>query len=42
MFYFMSKYFFKSPPDSYIDVIDEGYKNCKIDQKYLNKAINSF
>ena len=41
MFYFMSKYFFKSPPVSYIYTIDEGYKNCEIDQKYLNKAINS-
>ena len=42
MFYFMPKYFFKSPPVSYIETIDEGYKNCKLDQKYLNKAINSF
>ena len=42
MFYLMSKYFYKSPPSSYIDTIDEGYKNCKLDKKYLNKAMNSF
>ena len=32
MFYIMKKYFFKKPPKSYIDIINEGYKNCKIDE----------
>ena len=27
----MDKYFFKRPPKSYIDTINEGYKNCNID-----------
>jgi len=31
IFYVMKKYFFKKPPQSYIDVINEGYKNCNID-----------
>ena len=31
MFYIMDKYFFKSPPKSYIDTINEGYKDCDID-----------
>jgi len=31
MFYIMSEYFIKDPPKSYIDVINEGYKNCNID-----------
>ena len=31
MFYIMDKYFFKSPPKSYIDTINEGYQDCNID-----------
>ena len=31
MFYIMSKYYLKKPPKSYIDTINEGYKNCNID-----------
>ena len=31
MFYIMSEYFIKDPPKRYIDVINEGYKNCNID-----------
>tara|TARA_B100000686_G_C16219268_1_gene679345 strand:+ start:169 stop:576 length:408 start_codon:yes stop_codon:yes gene_type:complete len=31
MFYIMRKYFFKDPPKSYIDTINKGYKDCKID-----------
>jgi len=31
MFYIMKKYYLKSPPKSYIDTINEGYKNCNID-----------
>ena len=31
MFYIMRKYFIKNPPMSYIDTINEGYKDCNID-----------
>jgi len=31
MFYIMSKYFFKDPPKSYIDIINKGYEDCNID-----------
>ena len=31
MYYIMYKYFIKDPPKSYIDTINEGYKNCNID-----------
>ena len=31
MFYIMKKYYLKNPPKIYIDIINEGYKNCNID-----------
>ena len=31
MFYIMKKYHLKNPPKSYVDTINEGYKNCNID-----------
>ena len=31
MFYIMKEYFIKNPPKSYIDVINQGYKDCNID-----------
>jgi gamma-glutamylcyclotransferase (GGCT)/AIG2-like uncharacterized protein YtfP len=31
MFYIMSKYFFKDPPNSYIDTMNKGYEDCNID-----------
>ena len=31
MFYFMKEYFIKDPPKVYIDVINDGYKDCNID-----------
>ena len=31
MFYVMKEYFIKDPPKSYIDVINDGYKDCNID-----------
>ena len=31
MFYIMKEYFIKDPPKSYIDVINQGYKDCNID-----------
>ena len=37
MFYIMNKWFIKKPPKSYINTIKEGYKNCNIDIKYINK-----
>ena len=37
MFYIMYKHFIKKPPNSYINIIIEGYKNCNIDIKYFNK-----
>jgi len=37
MFYIMNKYFIKIPPKSYINIIKEGYKDCYIDLKYINK-----
>ena len=37
MFYIMNNFFIKKPPKSYINTIKEGYKNCNIDIKYINK-----
>ena len=37
MFYIINKWFIKKPPESYINTIKEGYKNCNIDIKYTNK-----
>ena len=31
MFYIMKEYFIKDPHKSYIDIINEGYKDCNID-----------
>ena len=31
MYYIIYKYFIKDPPKSYIDTINEGYKDCNID-----------
>jgi len=33
MFYIMSKYYLKNPPKSYVDIINEGYKNCNINSR---------
>ena len=33
MFYIMKEYFIKDPPKSYIDTINDGYKDCNIDLK---------
>ncbi len=33
MFYIMKEYFIKDPPKSYIDTINQGYKDCNIDLK---------
>ncbi len=36
MFYIMKKYYLKNPPKSYIDTINEGYKNCNIDLRIIS------
>ena len=36
MFYIMKKYYLKNPPKSYIDTINEGYKNCNIDLSIIS------
>ena len=33
MFYIMHKYYLKNPPKSYVDTINVGYKNCKINPR---------
>jgi len=37
MFYIMNKFFIKKPPESYVNTIKAGYKDCNIDAKYANK-----
>ena len=37
MFYIMNKFFIKKPPDSYVNTIIEGYKDCNIGEEYINK-----
>ena len=37
MFYIMNKCFIKEPSNNYINIIIEGYKNCNIDIKHINK-----
>ena len=37
MFYIMNECFIRKPSKSYINTIKEGYKNCNIDIKYINK-----
>ena len=33
---------FRFPTERYLNVIKQGYKDCKLDKKYLNKALVSF
>ena len=30
---------FKFPSEKYLNVVMKGYKDCKLDKKYLNKAL---
>jgi len=30
---------FKNPTTRYLNIIIQGYKDCKLDEKYLNKAL---
>ena len=39
MFYIMKKYFIKEPPKSYVNIILEGYKDCKLEESYLKNAL---
>jgi hypothetical protein len=36
----VNKSLFKFPTERYLNVIKKGYKDCKIDDKYLKKALN--
>ena len=31
---------FRYPTEKYLNVIKQGYKNCKLDKKYLTRALN--
>ena len=32
---------FKFPTERYLNIVKRGYKDCKLDKKYLNKALKS-
>ena len=33
---------FKFPTERYLNVVKRGYKDCKLDKKYLIKALNEY
>ena len=33
---------FRYPTERYLNVIKQGYKDCKLNFKYLTKALNKF
>ena len=33
---------FRYPTEKYLNVVKRGYRDCKLDKKYLNKALISF
>ena len=35
----LKKTTFKNPTTRYLNIIVQGYKDCKLDEKYLNKAL---
>ena len=37
----IKKTIFKFPTERYLNVIKRGYKDCKLDNKYLKKALLS-
>ena len=37
-----NKTLFRYPTERYLNVIKQGYKDCKLDQKYLKKALVNF
>ena len=43
MFYIIKRqYSFKSPQRWYVDIINQGYKDCKIDRKYLRRRLKHY
>ena len=32
---------FRFPNESYLNVVKRGYKDCKLDQKYLEQALSN-
>ena len=36
------KTIFRYPTERYLNVVKQGYKDCKLDQKYLKKALVNF
>ena len=43
MFYIIKKqYSFKPPQRWYVDIINQGYKDCKIDREYLRKSLRHY
>ena len=43
MTYIMTKKtIFRYPTERYLNVVKQGYKDCKLDQKYLKKALVNF
>ena len=37
-----NKTIFRYPTERYLNVVKQGYKDCKLDQKYLKKALANF
>ena len=37
----VSKTSFKYPTKRYLDTVKKGYKNCKLDNRYLKKALKN-
>jgi hypothetical protein len=35
------KTLFAYPTERYLNIVKRGYKNCKLDNKYLKKALNN-
>ena len=42
MFYIMETCFFKKPSQRYINIIKEGYQDCDLDLRYLEKKIFNY
>ena len=43
MFYIIKRqYSFKSPQRWYVDIINQGYKDCKMDREYLKKKLTHY
>ena len=43
MFYIIKRqYSFKLPQRWYVDIINQGYKDCNIDREYLKKRLSHY